>query len=342
MPSLRSERELNRDTLIRALKGNALAKLDALHGKLKSERAAATSAAATEREKVNAERAHAEYLQAFQGAKTLERIRDSETRYGDNDPDGLIARLLPAKAALEQQAYRDAYAGAATSAQLQAFIDAYSARDPDRLVPDARKRLATAKKQEQLAAQAAEKKGREDAANQEAAARQAALKKDADRLKYIRSLQSRFGDRITAEHPEGYSIVSRYRSDCRAGDGRVLPLLNALYASIVSLEENGVQMRFHIQNRGQQVRITSEIPKNGKPMGPRQLYYEINEWGDLRAIAIRSEAVLNPCHGFQGSIWLMHGEPGYQSVIDAPGTRHTGWWPPWLPAAAAATALTRT
>jgi len=198
----------------------------------------------------------------------LERIRAFETRYGDTDPDGLIARLAPAKAALEQQAYRDAYAAAATSAQLQAFIDAYSARDPDRLTPDARKRLATAKKQKQLAAQAAEKKGREDAAKQEAAARQAALKKDANRLKYIRSLQSRFGDRITAENPEGYSIVSRYRIDCRAGDGRVLPLLNALYASIVSLEGNGVQMRFHIQNRDQQVRITSEVTKNGKPMGP--------------------------------------------------------------------------
>lgn len=35
--------------------------------------------------------------------------------------------------------------------------------------------------------------------------------------------------------------------------------------------------------------------------------------GDLSAIAIRNEAVLNACHGFQGSIWLMPGEPGYQS-----------------------------
>lgn len=189
MPSSRSKRELKRDTLIRALKDDALAKLDALHGKLESERAVAAAAAAVEREKVDAERAHAEYLQAFQDAKTLERIRDFETRYGDND-------------------------------------------------------------------------------------------------------------RITAESAEGYSIVSRYRIDCSAGDGRILPLLNALYASIVSLDGNGVQMRFHIQNRGQKVRITSEVTKNGKPMGPRQLYYEINEWGDLRAIVIRSKAVLNACHGF--------------------------------------------
>lgn len=74
---------------------------------------------------------------------------------------------------------------------------------PDRLVLDARERLVAARRQEQLAAQAAEKKGRELAGRQEAAARQAALKKDTERLKYIRSLQARFGSRITAKSAEG-------------------------------------------------------------------------------------------------------------------------------------------
>ena len=44
-------------------------------------------------------------------------------------------------------------------------------------------------------------------------------------------------------------------------------------------------------------------------MAPRQVYYEINEGG----VAIRNESVLNACYGFQENIWLMPGEPGYQS-----------------------------
>jgi len=111
------------------------------------------------------------------------------------------------------------------------------------------------------------------------------------------------------------SVVSRYRIYCRVGDGRVLPLLNTRYSSIMSLDGGGVQMRFHIQNRRQQVRITSEATKNGPPMGPRQLYYEINQWDDLKSIAIRHEAVLNACHVSQGSIWLMPSEPGYQRIM---------------------------
>jgi hypothetical protein len=71
------------------------------------------------------------------------------------------------------------------------------------------KRLVTAKKQEQLTAQAAEKKGREDVANQKVAARQAVLKKDADRWKYIWSLQTRFAGRVM---PESRKVTVSFRA----------------------------------------------------------------------------------------------------------------------------------
>jgi hypothetical protein len=83
-------------------------------------------------------------------------------------------------------------------------------------------------------------------------------------------------------------------------------------SNTASFEQSGGELTFFLRSRGSQVRIYAEARKDGKRLGEPSLYYEINEWGELRPIAIRMEAVLNSCAGFQGPIWLMPGEPGYR------------------------------
>jgi hypothetical protein len=87
--------------------------------------------------------------------------------------------------------------------------------------------------------------------------------------------------------------------------------LHALYASMDQTDGMGARMIFYLQNRGQAVRIFSELFRDGKSLGEPSLYYHLNEWGDLQTVGVRSEAVLNACIGSQGPIWLMPGEPGY-------------------------------
>lgn len=304
MPQSRDERVLQRDTLRQALRGDSLAKLDTLHKILKSEKEAAAVASSIKRER-------SRYLAAYEEANTLKTIQDFERTYADNDPDGLITKLASEKVIIEHNTYLEMHANSISSTQLQTFIDTYSDQDPDGLVIQARKRLTTIKKQEQLTQQTNEKKAREEVVKEKISSRKNTLNRDAERLKYIRGLHQKYANRITAESAEGYRIVSNFRIDCGADDGRVLPLIHALYASIDTLEHMGAKMKFYIQNRGSQVRIISNASQNGKPMG-EQLYYEINQWGELHAHAIRQEAVLNACYGFQGSIWLMPGEPGYK------------------------------
>jgi hypothetical protein len=223
----------------------------------------------------------------------------------------LIPKLAPLKSELEQKEYRDAYAAAKDELKLTAFIEQYATSDPDKLVPEARKQLSAIQRQNQIFVQATIKKANEDAAKAKVTAQQAAAQQDANRLKYIRDLHVKYAGRIVADSPEGGQIVANYKIDCKSNDRRVLPLMHALYASIAELDRSGVAMRFQIQNRGKAVRIISHVSKDGKQLGDSQLYYEINEWGDLHAVAVRNEAVLNACYGFQGKIWLMPGEPGY-------------------------------
>jgi hypothetical protein len=133
---------------------------------------------------------------------------------------------------------------------------------------------------------------------------------DRGRLRYIQQLHAKYANSVISESADAYRIVSRYKIDCRMPDGRVLPLINVLYASLAM--GVGDRMTFRLQGRGQQVRIYAHIYyKNVKNSGEPQLFYQINEWGDLKLVGIPTEAVLSGRVGFHGPIWLMPGEPGY-------------------------------
>lgn len=304
LPDSRQERDTNRDALAYALKGEGFEKLETLRAEFLERKTAALLQAETEKRR-------ARYLADFNDSTTLERIAAFEAKYAANDPDGLIAELTPVKAKLKHDAYRAALDSATSSELLGQFIDKYESDDPDGLVPGARKRRETAAKQEVAIRQQAEKARLEEAKAKERQVQLTEAAQKKARLENIAVLRTKYGNAIQAESPEGYQIVSQYKIDCRTPDRRELPLMTVLQVTARELANMGSKMTFTIQNRGKAVRIYSDVRKDGKSLGPVQLYFEINEWGELRSVAIRNEAVLNSCYGSYGPIWLLPGEPGY-------------------------------
>lgn len=305
LPRNQADRNLKRSVLANALKGDGFEKLEAMRSVLVAELEEAHRIAASNK-------ARAEYRTAYEAAtSSLDQIQAFEAKYAGNDPDGLIPQLAATKEYLTLERYRVAYQNAKTSAELKKFVEDYRTSDPDNLVPEVRKRIAEAEKQEQLAQQKAERERQEKRRQEEQATKKAAANQARNRLQYIQKLHKKYADNVIYESPEAFRIVSGFNIDCRHPDGRVLPLLHALYASMDQTDGMGARMIFYLQNRGQAVRIFSELFRDGKSLGEPSLYYHLNEWGDLQTVGVRSEAVLNACIGSQGPIWLMPGEPGY-------------------------------
>ena len=309
-----AEREIQRDALGRALRGEGQKRLEQLRVELVQARDAT-------QQKADADEWRERYLADFTAATTLPAILEFEKGYTGKDPDGLIARLAATKAELQQKQYRDEYQQAQTPARLSEFIARYQDSDPDKLVPEAAKRKLLAEKSEALTKQGAEKKERlvpqrlesrrvEEARRTKQLASQGAADRERSRLQFISDLQ-KYAARIVAQTPQAFKLVAAYKIDCQASDRRELPLLNVLYASMRAFERDGVESWYHLQNRGSQVRIFIEARKNGKSLGDPTLAYELNEWGELRPVGITTEAVRNTCFGSYGPIWLMPGEPGY-------------------------------
>lgn len=304
LPRSRADRDLKRSVLINAMEGEGVAKLEKLRTEMLEVRE-------KQRALAEAERARAEYLASFEGADSLAKIQAFETKYAGDDPDELIPKLASKKERLKYEEYRTAYASAKTSSDMGKFVGEYASYDPDRLVGEAKKKVGQLQKQEQVEQQRLEKQRQEEQRQKEAAARQAAADKDKNRLRYIGQLHAKYAANIVSDSDEGRRQVMGYKINCKVPDGRVLPLAHALYASIAQIDGMGGRLVFRIKSRGQQVRIYAETFKNGKMLGDPELYYQLNEWGELRPIGLTTEAVLNACVGSHGPLWVMPGEPGY-------------------------------
>lgn len=112
------------------------------------------------------ERQRAEYLAAFHEAKgSLASLKRFETKYAENDPDGLIAQLSGAKRALTVDEYRKRFSTLKTISEMEQFILDYERDDEEGKVPVVRERLAVARQSEETAAKkATQKKAAEDLA----------------------------------------------------------------------------------------------------------------------------------------------------------------------------------
>ncbi len=258
------------------------------------------------------------YTKEYGAAINLESIADFEKKYGNDDPDNLIQKLEPLKLQLETKQYQDRFDAAKSSSELQSFISEYESKDPDRLILEAKRRLAAVLMVEQ-AEQARlirekladeEKRKREQAVEQRA--NELARKKEAkdesrNRLQFIKNLRVRYSKNLTSESPHALEIVSSFIISCRAPDHRVLPLLNVLFAQIANAG-SGFEFKLQIRSRGNAVRIYSDLSYKGKRLRETALAWEISEWNELRPVGITTEAVLNSCYGTQGPIWLMPDE----------------------------------
>lgn len=120
---------------------------------------------------------------------------------------------------------------------------------------------------------------------------------------YVAKLESTFGKRLHFESNEAARIVQNFNIDCRAQDGRTLPLRNLLYARLASMDSKTAWLETFVQERGGEVRIIDSLRGPKIAPAPDTLAFEINKWGDLRPIGFRAEAVLNACFGSSGPIW---------------------------------------
>lgn len=120
---------------------------------------------------------------------------------------------------------------------------------------------------------------------------------------YVDRLQRDFGQRIYFSSPTAETIIKKINIDCKAPDGRYLPLYNALLARLNEANTPDAWMETSVVNRGRNIQVFDSVRlKNGKELTP-QLTLEINEWGAVETHGVRPEALSNACFGSYGPIW---------------------------------------
>jgi len=122
---------------------------------------------------------------------------------------------------------------------------------------------------------------------------------------YAKQLHAEFGHLVTYKTPDARLAVERFKIDCRAPDGRYLPLVNVLMAKAASGQgPRGMHMVIEADSRGDDVRIVDKvIDGNGREVYSR-VGFELNKWGELRPVNITTDALYNACAGSHGAIWV--------------------------------------
>jgi hypothetical protein len=139
---------------------------------------------------------------------------------------------------------------------------------------------------------------------------QTATKNAQVNARYVESLVEKYEARISYSSPYSEQAIKDFQIDCHAPDGRVLPLLNVLYAKIKDADSPTVWLVIKVDSRGDDIRIYDiAMGKRGAVFEP-QLSFELNKWGELRSISARTQAIMNACYGTYGPIWVTpHGTP---------------------------------
>lgn len=156
------------------------------------------------------------YRSAFKNSISSSDYSAFIKNYSANDPDKLISLARTkmaeslARERLEQRnAYRAAFRDASSSSDYAAFISKYSGNDPDKLIPQAKKKMAAMQKQEQEQARiAAAKQAQEE---RERAAQQARAEREAQEA------TARACDRLYQGKPVSWDIHWCDMWGCRPG-----------------------------------------------------------------------------------------------------------------------------
>lgn len=122
---------------------------------------------------------------------------------------------------------------------------------------------------------------------------------------YVDKLQRDFGARLYFSSAEAEALVKKINIDCKAPDGRYLPLYNALLARLDEASTPDAWMETSVVQSGKKLRVFDSVRlKSGKELTP-QLTLEVNEWGGYEAHGVRAQALSNACFGSYGPIWKL-------------------------------------
>lgn len=122
---------------------------------------------------------------------------------------------------------------------------------------------------------------------------------------YVDRLQRNFGARLYFSSAEAEALVKKINIDCKAPDGRHLPLYNALLARLDEASTPDAWMETSVVNTGKKLQVFDSVRlKSGKELTP-QLTLEINEYGAYETHGVRPQALSNACFGSYGPIWKL-------------------------------------
>lgn len=122
---------------------------------------------------------------------------------------------------------------------------------------------------------------------------------------YIQNLKRKYSSRLKYEGSYALGAIQNFKLDCRASDGRYLPLENVLLAKLASMDEKHAWLVIRADSRGDDVRIYDDlVGADGRVMNST-VSFELNKWGEIRSKGARMEAVLNSCFGSYGPIWVV-------------------------------------
>jgi len=124
-----------------------------------------------------------------------------------------------------------------------------------------------------------------------------------DGLTYVQRLQRDFDARLHFSSAQAEDAVRKINIDCRAMDGRYLPLHNALLARLDEANEPNAWVETRVVSAGNSLKVYDSVHvRNAKAREP-QLIFEVDEWGAVTRHGVRSDALEKACFGTYGPIW---------------------------------------
>lgn len=127
--------------------------------------------------------------------------------------------------------------------------------------------------------------------------------KEPSNAAFVDSLRAKSKDRLIYRSPAAEAAVRSFNIDCKARDGRMLPLVHVLMARLAQMGSKDMWVTTYVEERGGEVRIYDVLERRDGAKTPPEMSFEINKWGELRPIGTRPEALYNACFGSYGPIW---------------------------------------
>lgn len=81
---------------------------------------------------------------------------------------------------------------------------------------------------------------------------------------YVEQLRIKYLSRITFQTPYSRQAVMDFSIDCKARDGRSLPLINVMLAKLNALDGKKMWATARVDSRGEDVRVYDQLVQDGR------------------------------------------------------------------------------